>query len=72
MIRMAAFALLFTAVVACEDDSLYRAGPANFQNDTLDGGAGGTRQTDGAADGSAGDGSPPTGGTGGVASGTAG
>ncbi|HVV16987.1 MAG TPA: hypothetical protein VHH90_07270 [Polyangia bacterium] len=26
-------------VVSCEDDSLYKAGPATFQNDVLDAGA---------------------------------
>lgn len=51
LVVMVAVALLAGAVLAgaCEDDSLYKAGPSTFQNDTVDGAAGA-----GAAPGAAG------------------
>ncbi|HVT67390.1 MAG TPA: hypothetical protein VHF26_06555 [Trebonia sp.] len=40
LVLLVALVLVAAAtVLSCEDDSLYKAGPATFQNDVLDGGA---------------------------------
>lgn len=45
-------------VSACEDDSLYKAGPSTFQNDTVDGAAGAPGALDGGPAGASGDAGP--------------